>query len=439
MAASPGTIASYRRTGVYFLSALHVNGMTTFGHRAPGSRATDVLCPVGDVGNRPSGLCKEIAYVTVSLWQETAAPPIAVSHDVVVVGAGLVGSYLSGLLTEAGKDVAMVEARFPAGGASGRNAGFVHLGTRHFYNGAIERFGHAQAREVWSLTVENVSRMRQLAKKYGVGHEEKGAVFVSVNTAQSADLSESTRMLQRDGFTVDFVDHDPLDRGYLAAMIQPDDFAVQPAQLTHALVRESGATLYENDEVAEIRRDGSSLLVRSRQRLVRCEKVVLAVNGYAGLLHPFFRPLVEPARGQVLLTEPLPRILDTIGTEHHLCYFQQLPDGRLLVGGGRYQYIEQERTYSDEITPQVQNVIRQFIARRFPEVNVEVSRQWAGIHGITTDGLPIIGHLPEEPEVYFVVGFSGHGNSMGLMAAERTAEMMLNGSAPGVFSVGRFE
>jgi glycine/D-amino acid oxidase-like deaminating enzyme len=87
----------------------------------------------------------------------------------------------------------------------------------------------------------------------------------------------------------------------------------------------------------------------------------------------------------------------------------------------------------------VQGFIRGFLERHFPEANIEVSRRWGGIHGMTSDGLPIVGHLPDEPEVYFAVGFSGHGNSLGLIAGERVVEMMVHGREPGVFSVGRFE
>ena len=56
---------------------------------------------------------------------------------------------------------------------------------------------------------------------------------------------------------------------------------------------------------------------------------------------------------------------------------------------------------------------------------------------MTEDGLPILGSLPHKPNVYFCVGFTGHGNSMGLVAGERAVDMMLNGTAPGVLSIER--
>ena len=376
--------------------------------------------------------------MTVSVWQETTAPAIQVSHDAAVVGAGLVGSHLAGLLTEAGRDVALIEARHPAAGASGRNAGMVLLGVRHSYADAVDRFGRDRARELWGLTAKNIRRMAELAKRFGVESEEVGASYIAADRAHALELEKSARLLERDGFAAEFVDGDPLDRGFVTTLLQPDDFGTQPARLSIALAEACGATLYDNDEVFDIRRDGLGLLVRTRQRVVRCEKVVLCVNGYAGLMDPFFRPLVEPARGQVLVTEPLPRMIDTLGLVHNSCYFRQLADGRLLIGGGRLEYEAEERTYCDEVTPAVQGVIGRFLAKHFPEANNGISRRWAGIHGLTPDGLPIIGRLPNEPEVYFAVGFSGYGNSMGLIAGERVMDLMLNRQEPGIFSVNRF-
>lgn len=377
--------------------------------------------------------------MSVSVWQEHAAPPTEVEHDVVIVGAGLVGSYTAGLITAAGRDVALVDRHHPAAGASGRNAGMVLVGTRDAYAEAIERFGVDRAREVWTLTVENVRRMREIATRSGVEHEESGATYLSTDPSYSALLQQSAKMLQRHKFEAEFTDRDPLERGFDAALLQPTDFGTQPAQLTQVLVSESDAILYENDEVFDIIGNGTGLTVRTRRHLMHCEKVVLAVNGYAALLHHFFEPFVEPARGQVLLTQPLQPIVTTLGLHYREGYFRQLDDGRLLLGGGRFQYEDQERTFSDEVTPNVQGFLAQYLARYFPEITLEVSRRWAGIHGMTVDGLPIIGRLPDKREVYFAVGFSGHGNSLGLIAGERVAELALNGTDPGVFSLGRFD
>ena len=54
--------------------------------------------------------------MTVSVWQQ-ADEPLEAEHDDVVIGAGIVGSYAATLLVQRGRNVALVDARFPAAGA----------------------------------------------------------------------------------------------------------------------------------------------------------------------------------------------------------------------------------------------------------------------------------------------------------------------------------
>ena len=66
-----------------------------------------------------------------------------------------------------------------------------------------------------------------------------------------------------------------------------------------------------------------------------------------------------------------------------------------------------------------------------------VERRWSGILGFTPDHLPLVGSLPDMPDVFFAVGFSGEGMGMGAGTAERAANLMLHGTDPGVVSVKR--
>ena len=360
-------------------------------------------------------------------------------HDLVVVGAGLVGSYTAGVLTRAGRDVALVEARYPGAGASGRNGGFALVGMQYRYSEAVERFGRGRAREIWALAAENVHRLGDLAQEHGVEHERCGTTYLDVRKMGAEQLRESAKLLQEDGHEAEFVDGDPTRRGYLAALFRPSDIAFQPAKLAAHLAKSSGATLYGNDEVFSVERDGSGAIVRTRQRTIRCEKVMLALNAYAGLLFPFFRRLVEPSRGQVLVTQPLPRLIDTMCLQRFGGYFRQLPDGRLLIGAGRYPGAANRSSFSEEVVSPARYGTLRYLARHFPEIEVRPSRMWAGTDGDTRDRLPVIGRLPDQPEVYFALGFSGRGNSLGLVAGELAAELMLNGTSAGVFDVARFD
>ena len=170
---------------------------------------------------------------------------------------------------------------------------------------------------------------------------------------------------------------------------------------------------------------------------IRCRKVYIATNGYGCDLHPYLRGIVRPVRGQVTVTTPVERLIDVAGiTENH--YFRQFPDGRLFIGGARAFFEAQEYTAEDAVTPDLHVNLVNYLRLWFPGVEFEVERQWAGIHGFTPDRRVTVGSFPNEERIVFAVGFSGYGNSIGLVAAERMVALALEARDPGPLSATRF-
>jgi gamma-glutamylputrescine oxidase len=70
--------------------------------------------------------------MSVGLWQTTITAPTTPQHvDTVIIGAGLIGSYLALRLSEEQRDILVLDARHVAGGASGRNGGLLLTGVVH--------------------------------------------------------------------------------------------------------------------------------------------------------------------------------------------------------------------------------------------------------------------------------------------------------------------
>jgi glycine/D-amino acid oxidase-like deaminating enzyme len=103
-------------------------------------------------------------------------------------------------------------------------------------------------------------------------------------------------------------------------------------------------------------------------------------------------------------------------------YFRQIPEpgkpgmGRWLIGGARHLNFEAEAGLTDEnFTEKVQSDITAYTAKFFPELkDVPITHRWAGTMGMTDDGLPLVGELPDLPGVFYCVGFNGHGMGLGI-------------------------
>jgi gamma-glutamylputrescine oxidase len=384
--------------------------------------------------------------MTVSLWQDTAAWPGEIEHrrevaDVCVVGAGIVGATLAKLLGEAGKSVVVLESNQVATGASGRNAGHCIAGLRNTYHLAVERLGRDKARELRAMLVENREMVHGYVERYNVPYERNGSQYLGVDAKEGAELRASAQALIADGSDVEFSERDPFDRGFHGRLYQPGDLALQPYLLVTRLMADSGALVIENSEVREIEQRGETVILRSRKATVECRQAVLATNAYSRILHPYFRDKIFPTRAQMYATEPssAPRLITMpTGTEDGFEYFRQLPDGRFLIGGYRDRFIDEEVGYGDETTEHLQAGMQGWVAERFPEIaKLKVTHRWAGIMGFTKDALPLVGRLPDMPNVYFAAGFTGSGMSFGPLTARLTVEYLLSGAHPGLFHADR--
>jgi glycine/D-amino acid oxidase-like deaminating enzyme len=221
-----------------------------------------------------------------------------------------------------------------------------------------------------------------------------------------------------DGF--DAVWHDDLPGRlgglYEAALEHPGDGSLRPARWVRRLARhaaEAGAELREHDRVDSVEALGDV-------------PVVIATDGYTGGLVPFLDEAVRATRGQVLVTGPLPELV--YGRPHYarygFDYWQQLPDGRLVLGGQRDTSPETEWTAVEETTPLIQGRLERLLEGLLGAVP-PITHRWAGIFGSSPDGMPLAGRVAGTENVWVAAGYSGHGNVLGLACGDLVGRAIL--------------
>ncbi|MBN1955976.1 MAG: FAD-binding oxidoreductase [Anaerolineae bacterium] len=357
--------------------------------------------------------------------------------DAVIVGAGIVGAAVAARLAERGMQVAVLDAQGVASGATGRSADMIVTGLSGDYRWAVETFGRERARELWALSAEGRAQFVRAANRLGVTLEQPGSLLLAVTEEEKSSLWESAKMLQEDGFPVQFRDDDPLDRGFQAALRQPDDAVVDAADLTRALLSSVPLVVQTNTEVHSIRQEGDWLWVSAQRMNTYCKLVVLAVDGHAPLLDKWLAQWIAPAKALLATTEPLPEplISTPCRVDYGYEYVRPLPDNRLLLGAWRRSRPQVARGRESLL----QDNLARFAEQYFPEVQGKIASRRFGTMGLTPDGLPIVGHLPHLSQVAFALGFGGWGLNWALVAAERLAGWLLDGAELGFLAVERLQ
>ena len=349
--------------------------------------------------------------------------------EVAVIGGGVTGCSCALTLAARGVRVRLHEAREIAGGASGRNGGFALRGATPPYDEARRLLGEERARLVMDITERSLDRMEELA---GDAFRRVGSLRLAYDETERDALRREHDALREDGFAVEWVDElaPPLDRLYLGAILHPTDGALQPARWVRRLAAHAvaaGADVREGDAV--------------RVDELDADVIVVAGDGFTAGLLPELAGLVRATRGQVLATEPLRELL--YERPHYARegydYWQQLPDGRLVIGGSRDASFDTEQTDVEATTDLVQARIDALV-EQLAGYRPQVTHRWAGIWGTTPDLQPLVGLVPGREGVWVAGGYSGHGNALGLACGDLVARAILGEQPPEleIFDPARF-
>lgn len=340
--------------------------------------------------------------------------------DVCVVGLGGSGLACALELLGRGRSVVGVDAADVAGGAAGRNGGFLLAGLASFYHDAARTLGRERARAIYQLTVAEMDRMTAETPE---AIRRTGSLRIAGSAPEEADCAAQCEAMAADGLPVAEYDG-PEGRGLLI----PTDGAFQPMARCRTLARRAlaaGARLHARTPALDV---SGSEVITPRGR-VRCGAVVVAVDGRLERILPELAPRVRSARLQMLATEPVAEVVvpRPVYERWGQDYWQQLPDGRIALGGARDAGGDAEWTDEAVTAGAVQDVLDRLLRDRLG-VRAPVTHRWAAVVGYTAGGLPVAEEV--RPRVWAVGGYSGTGNVLGALLGRAAAQAVVDGRSP---------
>jgi gamma-glutamylputrescine oxidase len=342
-----------------------------------------------------------------------------IDADVCVIGLGGSGLACIAELLASGVTPARVvglDANVVGGGAAGRNGGFLLAGTADFYHDAVAQFGHDRARRLYALTVAEIERM---AAETPAAIRRTGSLRIASSDEELADCERHLAALSRDGFPGERYEG-PEGRGLLV----PSDCAFDPLRRCTTLAcrgADAGAQLFEQSPAVAIEAGA----VRTAEGSVRCDRVVIAVDGRLADVVPAIAPRIRPVRLQMLATAPTDeiRLPRPVYARWGFDYWQQLEDGRVVLGGFRDMAGDDEWTDVSTPSDAVQQMLESFLRERLG-VSAPITHRWAATVSYSESGLPVFEEVA--PGVIATGAYSGTGNVMGALC----------GRAAGTWSLG---
>lgn len=359
---------------------------------------------------------------------EQPATKLPSSAEVVIIGAGIMGTSIAFHLAEAGvRNIVLIERNTLGSGSSAKplggvratfsDPGNIRLGQRSL--DAYERFNESFRTDI--------------------GLRQVGYLFLCRDESEMASVESSTRVQNSLGCSSrmvtpaeareinPFLDPEAL----LGGSFSPRDGFAQPARVVKAYAEaavELGVSICEYTEVLDLDADGGAVReVHTNRGSITTSSVVLAAGAWStrlGEMAGVYLP-VEPVRRQIGFTRqqaaPLPTVPFTLDLSTTL-YFHNYRNAMLLGISNQDQEPGFDREFSYRWKPAFDRAA-EIIAPSLANLPLEAG--WAGLYENTPDHNAMIGRSDDVQGVLYATGFSGHGFLQGPAVGELVRDLYL--------------
>ena len=384
-----------------------------------------------------------------NLWLDThyeAGSALSGDHetDVAIIGGGVTGLSSAYFIKQRfpKKRVMVLESEYIGYGSSGRNLGLTSSVLGNNVLPILKNRGIENTRRFYRLSLNAISLVKQLVKEHRIdcGYEDTGVLDIVQTNRELRLLDKKAKAYESIGVEFTWLDSAKAQDRFqgtkiLAALYLPEDKIFDPARLVRGLARAAkslGVEVYEHSRCTHVEPGPTISLYTSLAR-VRANDIVVATNAYSNPLG-LFRYKVVPFYTYNIATEPLTQVqLDALGWPHrepvknqkYLFWTIRLTsDNRVALNDANPLYFyDIDRDYS--YWPKVLRLHCELLTRVFPCLKgVKVTHQWGGRLGITLDFLPSIGCRGKQRNIYYSMGYNGHGVAFACLAGKMIAELM---------------
>lgn len=345
-------------------------------------------------------------------------------YDIVILGAGIVGTSIACHLALLGcRSVAVLDKEPAAGmGSTAKAAG----GIRAQFSSDINI----------ELSKLSLDRFERFPAEMGVDavFTQAGYLWIATSPAHQQLFERNARKQREHGLQIELLDRAGVARkapyvkteDVVGGVFHGRDGYASPADYVmgyHKKARELGVEFRFGGEVTG--RRGRTVTTTAGD--VEGERVVIAAGAWSGKLGELlgFEIPVRPLRRQCFTTEPFPELPHPIPmtVDYGTGVYLHSESGGLLVGKADPEEPPGFNQAADDAF--VERVATLAMERVPALARATVRTSWAGLYEVTPDNHPLIGEIGEG--WWIAAGFSGHGVMHAPATGKLLAELLVAG------------
>ena len=330
------------------------------------------------------------------------------TSDYAIIGGGIVGLSTAWGLLKRGLRVTVLDGDDGSYRASRGNFGLVWVQGKGLNAPGYARWSQRSA-AAWSGFAAELSG----ATGFDLGLEQKGGYdlhFSEESLEATVAKYEVLKAKLGGDYPYEVLGHNALRREepaigpkVVGAVLHHQDGHANPLKLLRALaddVRRLGGVILNGKQVTDVTKRDLFCITCADGTEVQAQKTVLSAGLGAMALGPKlgFKAPIRPQRGQVLITEKLPKLINRPSL-----IARQVDEGGIQIGA-----TNEEVGLDDHVTQPGLSGLAAEATAAFPVLaKAQLVRSWGALRILSPDGLPIYQQSTEMPGAYLVTCHSG--------------------------------
>lgn len=337
-------------------------------------------------------------------------------------------------LTRQGLDVVLVDRELPGHGSTAASTSMLLWEIDRSLSELTELYGYERAMRAYRASFEAVSGLQALVRDLELpcDFRPKSSLYLAASADPSSLITENV-LRARAGLPGTFLDHRALLGAYeitrAGAIVSPNSADCDPMQMAIGLLNVAhrrGARFFEAETIRYDSASHSVGVTTSEGRIIEARHVILA-TGY--VMPDIVETKVQsPSSSWAIATAPQPDRLWRDGVliwedSKDYLYARTTPSGRIIIGGEDSDEII-EPDARDALIPAKADKLKQRLQALWPRAALNITHRWAGTFDTTRDGLPLIGPVPNHPNLFAAYGYGGNGITFSFMAAQLIGDLI---------------
>lgn len=343
------------------------------------------------------------------------------SYNSIIIGAGITGLSMAMWLKLKNPKEKILICDKGMDMASRRNAGFVTSGSLKYLLNLIDKIGKKEALAIWRISKKN----RELIEDFIIQNN-------IAKLTQYQKLGSVTYLNQRDTLRIEELGFKRLENKLLdglSGVIDTEESSFNPVRFHDFLLNYViglGVEIDFNSEVTSINYKNKSWIVSAREEL-KCKKLFIATNCLILIDKTIEKDKIVRTRAQIQSFHLSSKQEDSsnIYVPDKKIYYR-IHKNKLIIGGLRIIDRECEVTNAIGLNPKIQDALEDYVLTNIDNM-AKIENQWSGIMGMRNSELPLV-FLDKKKSLYFLGGYSGHGNAFAFYLSKKLIESVTSGN-----------